>query len=137
MERMAFLPKGGTMTIQEQFETATGLFNLVRFPEYNRQLIRFTKREPGLHALVVEEIRSALESKTFKPIQGLGGWAKIRVPAPSLRIGKSGGFRAIFLCLNVGSVVYLAHVYFKSEKADLTPIEKKALARLAAEFKKL
>jgi hypothetical protein len=125
------------MAIPEQIQTAAGYFNVVRFPEYNHQLGRLSKREPNLHALVVEEIRGALDSKTLKPIPGLGGWAKIRVPAPSMRIGKRGGFRAIFLCLNVGGVVYLATVYFKPESPDLTPVEKKGLAQVAAELKKL
>lgn len=124
------------MSDSEKLQTTAGYFDLVRLPEYNRQLERLSKREPGLHALVVEEIRIVLDSKTTKPIPGLGGWAKIRVPAPTLKIGKSGAFRAIFLFLNLGGKVYLATVYFKKEKADLTPIEKKALAQMATELKK-
>lgn len=121
---------------REELRTNQGYFEVVRFPEYNKQIQRFAKREPELHGLVVDEIRTALDSKTLKPIPGLGGWAKVRVPAPTMRIGKSGGFRAIFLCLNVGDAVYLATVYFKSEKTDLSPIEKKALAQAAAEIKR-
>ena len=123
------------MPDREQIQTATGYFDLVRLPEYNRQLDRLSKREPDLHSLVVEEIRIVLDSKTIKPIPGLGGWAKTRVPAPAMKIGKRGGFRAIFLFLNLGGKVYLATVYFKREKADLTLIEKKALAQMATELK--
>jgi mRNA-degrading endonuclease RelE of RelBE toxin-antitoxin system len=120
---------------REQIQTITGYFDLVRLPEYNRQLDRLSKREPDLHALVVGELRILLDSKTIKPIPGLGGWAKARIPAPTMKIGKSGAFRAIFLFLHLRGKVYLATVYFKREKTDLTPIEKKALAQMAAEFK--
>ena len=123
------------MPDHEQIHTAIGYFDLVRLPEYNRQLDRLSKREPDLHALVVEEIRIVLDSKTAKPIPRLGGWAKTRVPAPAMKIGKSGAFRAIFLFLNLRGKVYLATVYFKREKTDLTPIEKKALAQMATELK--
>ncbi len=123
------------MPDREQIQTVTGYFDLVRLPEYNRQLDRLSKREPELHVLVVRELRIALDSRTIKPIPGLGGWAKTRVPAPAMKIGKSGAFRAIFLFLNLRGRVYLATVYFKREKTDLTPIEKKALAQVAAELK--
>lgn len=125
------------MSDREPLQTATGYFDLIRLPEYNRQLKRLSKREPDLHDLVVEEIRDAIDNKTVKPIPGLGGWAKLRVPAPIMKIGKSGAFRAIFLFLNLGGVVYLATVYFKREKGDLTPIEKKALAQMTAELKEI
>lgn len=122
---------------EEKLTTAGGFFDLVRLPEYSRQLERLSKREPDLHQLVVGEVRSAIDNHTLNPIPGLCGWIKVRVPAPRLNVGKRGGFRAIFLCLNMGGVVYLAAVYFKPEKADLTSNEKKALTAFAVTLKKL
>jgi hypothetical protein len=81
---------------------------------------------------VLEEIRTTIVHDALTRIPGLGGWSKGRVAAPKMNIGKSGGFRVVFLFLKVRGLVYLAAVYFKSEKADLTASEKQALARFAA-----
>lgn len=58
-------------------------------------------------------------------IRGTGGVRKIRWTLPGM--GKRGGARVIYYFLNADYPLTLLTGYSKSEKADLTPVEKKAM----------
>ena len=58
-----------------------------------------------------------------------GGFRKARWARPGG--GKSGGFRAIYFFLTEPGVVYMASVYPKSSKENLTAREKHLLASLS------
>lgn len=60
-----------------------------------------------------------------------GGVFKQRVARPGG--GKSGGFRTIIL-FRVGGHSFFAHGFAKNDKANVTPVELKALKRLAEIF---
>jgi len=66
-------------------------------------------------------------------IAGTGGFRKVRVKLPGR--GKSAGARAIYLHLPESQTVVFIALYTKSEKADISPAEKKALREIAARLK--
>ena len=66
-----------------------------------------------------------------KLIRGTGGFRKMRFARDS--IGKSGGYRVIYMDLSAYSFVYLLMIYPKSEKETLTDAEKAALRKISGE----
>jgi hypothetical protein len=69
-------------------------------------------------------------------IQNTGGIRKLRWKEAGRGKGKRGGVRAIYYWYAAGSSIYFLHIYSKSEQADLSDSEKKALRKLVAqEFK--
>jgi len=66
-------------------------------------------------------------------IQGTGGIRKLRFAAQGK--GKSGGVRVIYYYLEDDLPLYALLLYGKGEKADLTPGEREAVARMAAGIK--
>ena len=61
-------------------------------------------------------------------IPGGGGLRKRRIPLPGR--GKRGGARVITLHLGADFPVYAVFVFAKNERADLSPQQKKVLARM-------
>lgn len=71
-----------------------------------------------------------LEDPTRWPVvQGTGGARKGRVADPESGRGKSGSFRYLYLFLPHVERVYLIYLFAKDEQDDLTPTQKKAIAR--------
>lgn len=70
-------------------------------------------------------------------IKGTSGARKGRVGNPRARIGKSGGFRFIYLYLPKSERFYLLTIYSKREKSDLTPEQAAVLGEIVREIKKL
>lgn len=120
----------------EHMVTPEGDWLLIRHSEYDRQLRRLSRKEPKLHEVVRKGLQDDLHAQSSPEIPGLGGWIKLRLPAPTLNMGKSGAFRLIYLYLKVDSCVYLGTIYFKREKSDLSPAEKAKFKSIAAEIKK-
>ena len=67
-------------------------------------------------------------------ISGTGGLRKLRW-AGSGR-GKRGGIRAIYFWHAGPDAIYLLTAYAKADRDDLSPADRRALARLVAEIKK-
>jgi hypothetical protein len=68
-------------------------------------------------------------------IQGAGGLRKARFPDETRGKGKRGGLRLIYYWWIGGSQFWLFTLYDKSDQADLSSIQRKALkARLEAEI---
>jgi mRNA-degrading endonuclease RelE of RelBE toxin-antitoxin system len=65
---------------------------------------------------------------------GLGGVRKLRF-APKGR-GKSGAFRVIYYVLTDDQPILALLIYGKNEREDLSPVERKTVANLAAEMKR-
>ena len=74
-----------------------------------------------------ELLANPLKGKTMG---GCGGLRKARFADPSRGKGKRGGVRIIHLHIPEAFRIDLMDVYGKDEKDDLTPAEKKTLARL-------
>ena len=66
-------------------------------------------------------------------IQGTGGFRKARMRLAGG--GKSGGARAIYLHLPEHEVIFLAALYKKSKRENLTDHEKQALKQIAQDLK--
>ncbi len=70
-----------------------------------------------------------------KVMPGCGGLRKVRLGDPRRPKGKRGGFRVIYMHVREAGWVLLLDMYEKGEKEDLAPAEKKALKKLAEQFK--
>ena len=66
---------------------------------------------------------------------GCGGLRKMRWGDVLRARGKRGAFRVIYLWVPEAFRIDLLDIYGKNEKADLTPKQKKVLAKLAAMMK--
>ena len=70
-----------------------------------------------------------------KVIPGLKGVRKVRWGRDNR--GKRGGVRIIYLYVVVKSTVYLLTIYAKARQADLSPVQKKAIAGTVAALKEV
>lgn len=91
-------------------------------------------------ALLDEDERMALEfyiacaPEDHPVIPGAGGFRKARWARPGK--GKSGGFRVVYFFLLEPGRIYMAGLYAKSRKENLSAADRNVLARLAAQIKK-
>ncbi len=69
-------------------------------------------------------------------VRGLGGARKARVADPTKKEGKSGGFRYLYLYLELRGRIHLLYLYSKREQADLDDEERKQIATLVELLKK-
>jgi hypothetical protein len=111
-------------------------YRLIRLPRYEKELKSLKRLEPRLHEEICEDIKLGIESGKLDEIMGTGGWIKGRAASPTRNIGKSGGFRFIYLLFRVQHDIYLQSVYDHRVKANLEPREKKALKVMAEAYKK-
>ena len=90
--------------------------------------------ERAIRKLLSEDARGEMEAAiAAEPdaapvIRGTGGIRKVRW-AGSGR-GKRGGIRAIYYWHAAGGAIYMLTAYAKADRDDLTPSDKKTLARL-------
>src|ERR1035437_6070983 len=87
---------------------------------FARQVKRLTKKEPQLWQLIQQAVDEELAQAKAPLVPGLGGWMKCRLPAPTLGIGRSGGYRLIFLFMRTRDGAHLGALYFKREQGDLS-----------------
>ena len=120
----------------EEIKAAEVHFRLIRLPQYEKDIKNLKRIEPRLHDSVRESLQNDIESGKLDEIKGTGGWVKGRAASPSRNIGKSGGFRFIYLMFRVQGDIYLQGVYDHRSKADLTPVEKNKLKLMAVAYKK-
>ena len=69
-------------------------------------------------------------------VQGLGGIRKARVADPTRHKGKRGGFRYLFLYVEVRGMIHLLYLFGKNEQDDLSAADRRLLMTLAAEVKR-
>jgi mRNA-degrading endonuclease RelE of RelBE toxin-antitoxin system len=101
-------------------------YNVRTISVFEKQARRLSKKYPSLK----NELLKLIQSLKDEPVQGssLGNNCyKIRIAISSKGKGKSGGGRVITNIAIFERIVYLLSIYDKSEKADLTPGELKAL----------
>ena len=120
----------------EFLQVAEVPYNLVRLPHYEKDLKSLRKLEPKLHQVVREAVKKEMEGGQVDEIKGTGGWIKGRVASPSRNIGKSGGFRAIYIAFRFQHDIYLQTVYDHRAKKDLTQDEKLELKKASEDIKK-
>ena len=68
-------------------------------------------------------------------VPGTGGLRKVRLGQRQVRRGKRGGLRIYYLDLAASKVTHLVAIFGKREKADLSPVERRAVAVLVRRLK--
>lgn len=98
---------------------------LIRPRTFDRRAERAGLNEDDL----AELIRALAERPDLGPvIPGTGGARKVRVRLPGR--GKSGGARVIYAVVLRSTALALLDVYTKRDQEDLTPQERKQIAKL-------
>lgn len=120
----------------EKLTAGGATHRLIHAEAYDQALRSYHKLEPKLHDAIKKSLAKEIEGGQLDEIPGTGGWAKGRVASPSRGIGKSGGFRVIYLFFRVQQDIYLQTVYDHRHKADLSSEEKQALKATAQAIKK-
>lgn len=104
------------------------------------RIITTSRYERAIRKLMSEADRRAMETVIVADpgaapvIPGTGGLRKLRW-AGSGR-GKRGGIRTIYFWHAGPDAIYLLTAYAKADRDDLSPADRKALARLVAAIKK-
>lgn len=81
------------------------------------------------------EVAIAADPDGAPVVPGTGGIRKFRWTVPGR--GKRGGVRTIYFYHTGKEVIYILTAYAKSAREDLTMADKKVLAKLVAEIKKI
>ncbi len=100
----------------------------------------FTKRIDKLASLeVLFTIQTDLvrDPELGDLMEGCGGARKGRVGDKATGRGKSGGFRYVYVYIEIAGTIYLIHFFGKNEKANLTKTERNEIAKLVKELKRL
>jgi hypothetical protein len=97
-------------------------YKILSIPFFDKQVKKLAKKYPSLKNELIE----LTESLEKKPKQGkeLGNnFYKIRLAIKSKGKGKSGGARVITYLKITANTIYLASIYDKSEKSNITDKE--------------
>ncbi len=70
-------------------------------------------------------------------VPGAGGWRKMRFAPPSWGRGKSGSTRVYYAVLPRLGRILLGTAFAKTEMSDLAPMDKKALATMLVEYRRV
>jgi len=100
---------------------------LCDFPSEAARLLRASAQQELEESIVAEPERNPL-------IPGTGGFRKARWRRPGG--GKSGGVRVIYYFLVRPDLVFLADLYAKNEKENLTHAERNKLQKIASEIER-
>lgn len=103
-------------------------YKIISIPAFNREIKRLVKKYPSLRS----EFSELVESIKINPKQGISignNCYKIRLQIASKGKGKSGGARIITNIVVADEKVYLLSIYDKSEQADISDKELKALLK--------
>ncbi len=104
-------------------------FSVRTLPDFEKEAKRLAKKYPSFKS----DLAAFIESLQANPNQGssLGNdFYKIRLAIKSKAKGKSGGARIITFVKMIKSVVYLAAIYDKSDKENISDKELKWLAEI-------
>ena len=104
-------------------------YSVISIPYFDKEFKKLAKKYPSL----LDDILVLSESLKANPLQGrsLGNsFYKVRMTIVSKGQGKSGGARVITYIKVLGTTVYLASIYDKSEKSTITPKELKEILNL-------
>ena len=100
----------------------------------------FTKRIDKLASL---DVLFSLQGDLVKDPEfgdlmiGCAGARKARVGDKATGRGKSGGFRYVYIYIEIAGTIYLIHFFGKNEKANLSKAERNELAKLVTKLKRL
>jgi hypothetical protein len=104
------------------------------------EVVSLSGYESQVAALLDEEERMVMEffiacaPEDHPVIPGSGGFRKARWGRRGQ--GKSGGFRVVYFFLTEAGQIFMAAIYAKSRKENLSVADQNTLAKLAAQIKK-
>ncbi len=104
-------------------------FSVETIPPFEREVKRLLRKHPSLK----QDLLKLVESLEVNPSQGIpigNNFYKIRLAITSKAKGKSGGARVITLVKIFQEKVYLASIYDKNERTDISNKELKWLAQI-------
>ncbi len=103
------------------------LLSFVEAPAFSEQLAELAgERQMDLLYTIQEEL--LVDPERGDLIRGLGGVRKARIAAPDKPEGKRGGYRYLYLYLEVRGRIHLLYLFSKREQADLTTEQRKRVA---------
>ena len=105
------------------------MLTLVEHPTFTKNVLKVFEDDE------YRELQTELvaDPKGGDVIPGLGGLRKKRWAAKGK--GKRGGARIIYLHLPKAAIIYLFYLFTKGDITDLTPEQKKQVAKLVTEIK--
>ena len=104
--------------------------------------VDFTRDLHRLAGAAADSVRNAIQKDLrANPargdiVQGFGGVRKARVADPGRLKGKRGGFRYLFLYVEVRGMIHLLYLFGKNEQDDLSADDRRLLMTLAIEVKR-
>jgi hypothetical protein len=110
---------------------ATDLFHFVESPGFTKRIDKIASMEVLL-TLQNDLVRDPLVGDLMV---GCGGARKGRVGDRGANKGKSGGFRYVYVYIEIAGTIYLLHFFGKNEKANLSRAERNEVAKLVRELK--
>jgi hypothetical protein len=102
-------------------------FSFIETAVFTRQI----DSKASLDVLYAIEDDLLADPKRGDLVQGTGGVRKARVGDPQSGRGKRGSYRYLYLYLEHHGRIYLLYFYGKNEQSDLSPEQRKVVARLA------
>ena len=112
---------------------ATDLFHFVESPGFTKRIDKLASLDV-LFSLQRDLVRDPLLGDLM---EGCGGARKGRVGDRASSKGKSGGFRYVYVYIEIAGTIYLLHFFGKSEKANLSKAERNEVAKLVRDLKRL
>lgn len=114
---------------------AEKLLTFVETPVFVEQLAELAG-EAQMELLYAIQDELLLDAERGNLVKGLGGARKARVADPHKKEGKSGGFRYLYLYLELRGRIHLLYLYSKREQSELSDEERKQIAALVGILKK-
>lgn len=112
---------------------ASELIHFVEAPGFTKRIDKLASTDV-LFSIQSELVRNPLHGDLM---EGCGGARKARVGDKSSGRGKSGGFRYVYLYIEIAGTIYLLHFFGKNEKANLSKTERNEVAALVKELKRI
>lgn len=109
------------------------LIHFVESPGFTRRIDKLASLEV-LFTLQTDLVR---DPEAGDLMEGCGGARKARVGDKTTGKGKSGGFRYVYIYIEIAGTIYLIHFFGKNEKANLSKAERNEVAKLVKELKRL
>lgn len=108
------------------------LFNFVETPIFSRQLAELT----SLETLIAIQEDLLADPERWPVVKNTNGARKGRIADSDSPGGKSGGFRYLYLYLELRGRIHLLYLFDKRKQANLTAEQRKAIAAVVDAIKK-
>ena len=112
---------------------ANDLIHFVESPGFTRRIDKLASLDV-LFSLQSDLVQNPLLGDLM---EGCGGTRKGRIGDRTSGRGKSGGFRYVYVYIEIAGTIYLIHFFGKNEKSNLSRAERNEVAKLVKELKRL